>query len=1266
MSSLIVNGKTYIRPQDAASKAGISADYIRRLCRAGNVDGKLVEGVWHVNEQSLAQFVARKDEAKRERAAQQAQHLKEQRRKADAFARRAQRVRNIPQIALAALAITVLLGTATFAFSTPIPNSSPALASVASAVPAPVRATIDRAAASVYNFFCPFVSDCGARASFASATPSTSTTPTPTQQLPARTVQEKSKPQQPEQTIINQPVIERVVEKVQTIVQSGIDAATLDARFKFLEDYLSARIDLVRYEGERQTEELADDLSGGIGGAGFDDIDITGSTFTGGSISGASISGGSLSGVAFSGETDFAALTVAAATSTNATSTNLYVSGSFGFGSGTGVLQAASGAVSPIANGSAGQVLKIVGGVPTWSTDLAGSGGGSSFFSTTTDSLAIYPADPSHVVIVGASATTTTGNILEVGGNSLFRGTATTYGLLNAPRFTATSSVASVFPYASTTAISSSYSSSTQGFFGSLSVGSLSGFLRATAGSIAAAAIDLASDVTGILTVNRGGTGWANFASAAIPYGNGSGALATTSAGTNGQMLALLSGVPTWTATSTLSTISGTLGVDKGGSGATSFGYGLVLSPGGTTALTNIATSSLGLITTHVAEGSNLYYQDAHVQTYLDGIHKGFFFSTTSADYWGSIQGYATFAYPFPGNGTSTTLTFSGGLLSLASTTIGNGSQAGGLTVSGGATTTGLLHVLGMGTSSFASNLDVSGNLAVGANNILLNGVATSTFTQGIDIASGCFSISGACIGDEGTSNAGVVLSAVHTGTSTTDWTKPSDFTYIVVELWGGGGAGGDGDGSQDGVGGGGAGGYAQKRFTSTDLVATSSVRIVVGTGGTVNASAAGGAGTDTNFGGLATSTGGLGGSRTANNNAHGGAGGTGIGGDINLTGGGGGGGGGGSALNHDSGVGGSAPRGGGGGFSGTTASDGSDYGGGGGGGQATAGGGGAGGYVIYEYTTTGLSVGSVGEGTQGQISFYDATGRDITATSSLFISQSGNVGIGTTSPWKTLSIVGTMSINGLTLNTGAASASVCLSSTNEVTRNTDNESCITSSARYKHDIQSLIGTSTMETLLALRPVSFEYNETPGIRYGLIAEEVDAIDPTLVGYDDHGQPNSVRYTSVIPLLIQVIKDLIYQVRDLATAVANLAERITTKQVTTHELCVSDGANDNAPVCLTKSQLNTLLSQPAVADIADPSPPDDPLVHEPATSTEPIVHEPEILDEISDAAFEPADGLPPEQVEAAALPPTDAPEPELTEFAPEVANDNAAAPTAAAI
>lgn len=60
--------------------------------------------------------------------------------------------------------------------------------------------------------------------------------------------------------------------------------------------------------------------------------------------------------------------------------------------------------------------------------------------------------------------------------------------------------------------------------------------------------------LSGILNVPNGGTGWGAVQSGALLYGNGTNALATTSAGTAGHVLALLNGIPTWTATTTAGT----------------------------------------------------------------------------------------------------------------------------------------------------------------------------------------------------------------------------------------------------------------------------------------------------------------------------------------------------------------------------------------------------------------------------------------------------------------------------------------------------------------------------------------------------------------------------------------------------------------------------------------------------------------------------------------------------------------------------------------
>ena len=79
----------------------------------------------------------------------------------------------------------------------------------------------------------------------------------------------------------------------------------------------------------------------------------------------------------------------------------------------------------------------------------------------------------------------------------------------------------------------------------------------------------------------------------------------------------------------------------------------------------------------------------------------------------------------------------------------------------------------------------------------------------------------------------------------------------------------------------------------------------------------------------------------------------------------------------------------------------------------------------------------------------------------------------------------------------------------------------VVSSQRYKQDIQPLAAAS--QALYALKPVSFrlkkEYDETQALGFGLIAEEVEKVDPALVYRNDKGQVESVRYEMVNAMLL---------------------------------------------------------------------------------------------------------------------------------------------------
>src|SRR5438045_3544431 len=84
-----------------------------------------------------------------------------------------------------------------------------------------------------------------------------------------------------------------------------------------------------------------------------------------------------------------------------------------------------------------------------------------------------------------------------------------------------------------------------------------------------------------------------------------------------------------------------------------------------------------------------------------------------------------------------------------------------------------------------------------------------------------------------------------------------------------------------------------------------------------------------------------------------------------------------------------------------------------------------------------------------------------------------------------------------------------------------------TSSRRFKDDIKRMDQAS--EAILALKPVTFRYKQQidpKGVpQFGLVAEEVEKVNPDLVVRDKEGKPYSVRYDQVnVMLLNEFLKE----------------------------------------------------------------------------------------------------------------------------------------------
>ena len=102
-----------------------------------------------------------------------------------------------------------------------------------------------------------------------------------------------------------------------------------------------------------------------------------------------------------------------------------------------------------------------------------------------------------------------------------------------------------------------------------------------------------------------------------------------------------------------------------------------------------------------------------------------------------------------------------------------------------------------------------------------------------------------------------------------------------------------------------------------------------------------------------------------------------------------------------------------------------------------------------------------------------------------------------------------------------------------------------TSSARFKEAIEPMDKAS--EAILALKPVTFRYKhdlDPTGIpQFGLVAEQVEKVNPDLVARDEQGKPYTVRYEAVNAMLLNEFLKEHQTVQELKKHVAELTARL---------------------------------------------------------------------------------------------------------------------------
>ena len=97
----------------------------------------------------------------------------------------------------------------------------------------------------------------------------------------------------------------------------------------------------------------------------------------------------------------------------------------------------------------------------------------------------------------------------------------------------------------------------------------------------------------------------------------------------------------------------------------------------------------------------------------------------------------------------------------------------------------------------------------------------------------------------------------------------------------------------------------------------------------------------------------------------------------------------------------------------------------------------------------------------------------------------------------------------------------------------------VSSSRRYKENIRDMEDVSW---LYRLRPVNFVYKEDPSHtwQYGLIAEEVEKVNPLLVSYDAQGRPETVTYGMLVTPLLKALQEQQKEIERLKKENADLA------------------------------------------------------------------------------------------------------------------------------
>ena len=130
-----------------------------------------------------------------------------------------------------------------------------------------------------------------------------------------------------------------------------------------------------------------------------------------------------------------------------------------------------------------------------------------------------------------------------------------------------------------------------------------------------------------------------------------------------------------------------------------------------------------------------------------------------------------------------------------------------------------------------------------------------------------------------------------------------------------------------------------------------------------------------------------------------------------------------------------------------------------------------------------------------------------------------------------------------------------------------------TSSERFKDEIKPMDKAS--EAILALKPVTFHYKkelDPAGIQqFGLVAEQVQKVNPALVACDAEGKVYSVRYDAVNAMLLNEFLKERRNVQDLEANAARQQKQIEALTADLHTVRAAVETNNHLPQTASNNQ-----------------------------------------------------------------------------------------------